>query len=372
MITFSEIVNNYPVAKMTVNCFAFPVFYLFRTFVKLNTKKRENIIVISLHQLGDTVFTVPAIQQIIKKYNNECIYIICFQESKIIYTEVLTNVNYVIIDKEEYYLRGRLASRAARKKLKSTQPKIIYDLTASVVSAFLIYNSRAKTIVGSNDEHYRAIYTHFTKVRRKPHLVERYFDAISAFVEVDRKSWIKGYRLFHNKDGMILIHPFGGWDAKMWSFKKFIQLAKILKNKYKIAIIIPDKYLPKDILNEINSEKIKVIETKSVSELINQIKECSVFIGNDSGPLYIANLLGKPTFTVYGPTNPAFSLPMGEHNKFIINKLACSPEQNKQYCFTGAGVFGCPAFQCMNLLSFNSVYSDIISSLAQLRTQKLN
>jgi len=371
MIKFSEIVNNYPSARKTVNSFAFPVFYLIRIFVKLNKKKRVNIVVVSLHKLGDTVFTIPAIQEIIRTYKKN-IYIICFPESKIIYGEVLAGINYVVIEKAEYLFKGRLASRGARKKLRNIHPKIIFDLTASVVSAFLIFNSRAKTIAGSNDEHYRAIYTHFNPVRKKPHLIERYFDAVSSYVEINRNSWNKGYGLDFNKDGVILIHPFGGWDAKMWSLKKFIQLAKILNNEFKIAIIIPDKYLPMDILNEINFEKIKVIETKSVSELINQIKECSVFIGNDSGPLYMADLLGKPTFTVYGPTNPAFSLPMGEHNKFIKNKLACSPEQNKQYCFTGAGVFGCPAFQCMNLLSFNSVYSDIIRSLEQLRTHRHN
>ena len=31
------------------------------------------------------------------------------------------------------------------------------------------------------------------------------------------------------------------------------------------------------------------------------MKKCSVFIGNDSGPVQIASLLGKPTFTIYSP-----------------------------------------------------------------------
>jgi ADP-heptose:LPS heptosyltransferase len=89
--------------------------------------------------------------------------------------------------------------------------------------------------------------------------------------------------------------------------------------------------------------------------LIIKIKECSAFIGNDSGPIYIASLLDKPTFTLFGPTNPEFSLSSGEHHRYIAKSLKCSPAKNTQYCFTQAGQNGCPAFECMNLLGLDEV-----------------
>ena len=98
----------------------------------------------------------------------------------------------------------------------------------------------------------------------------------------------------------------------------------------------------------------------SINELIEQTRDCSVFIGNDSGPLYIANMLGKPTFTIYGPTNPDYSIPFGDNHTFINKTIDCSPEKNKQYCHTVAGLVGCPAFKCMETLKLDEVYNKLL------------
>jgi len=107
-----------------------------------------------------------------------------------------------------------------------------------------------------------------------------------------------------------------------------------------------------------------------VENLIEHINSCSIFIGNDSGPIYIASLLGKPTITIYGPTNPEYSRPIGEHHHVIANTIKCSPEKNKQYCFTTAGMFGCPSFECMNLLNVDEVYNNVAPLIKEYCNKK--
>ena len=109
---------------------------------------------------------------------------------------------------------------------------------------------------------------------------------------------------------------------------------------------------------------IPVIQTTSIEELINKIKACSVFISNDSGPLYIANLLGKPTFTIYGPTNPDYSLPFGKFHKFVQKKISCSPN-GTQYCYLQAGL-NCPSYECMIQLSVEEVKVSVHEFLSDL------
>ena len=230
-----------------------------------------------------------------------------------------------------------------------------------MTSASLIFNSRAKRIIGMNREQFRTIYDYYVPVRSTPHLMDTYLDVVSSVIPgIDRKQ-IKTFPVNINREGKILIHPFGGWKAKEWNLNKFIDMAIKLNEEYDVCLIAPEKKIPGDVSTLLVNDKINVIQTRSIQELILQIKKGSVFIGNDSGPLYIASLLGKPTFTIYGPTNPKFSHPLGEHHSYFCKTIRCSPCKDEQYCFTVGGRAGCPAFQCMNLLQFEDVFPNVLS-----------
>ena len=105
-------------------------------------------------------------------------------------------------------------------------------------------------------------------------------------------------------------------------------------------------------------------ETKNIDDLISIIAGSSIFISNDSGPLQIAALLGKPTFTIYGPTNPEYHLPFGNHHRFIQKIIECSPPKGEKFCFTNAGRDGCPSFECMNLLSVEEVLPQVMDFIS--------
>ena len=116
--------------------------------------------------------------------------------------------------------------------------------------------------------------------------------------------------------------------------------------------------------------KISLTITDTVEDMIQKIKECSLFISNDSGPVYIASLLGRPTFTIYGPTNPEYSFPFGENHRFIWKQLKCSAENDK-FCFTLGGI-NCPSNECMILLTEEDVLESIENFLEELGVDKLS
>jgi heptosyltransferase-2 len=356
---FTFILNRIPALQKLLNLIVYPFFYSVRMLSGIGSEEGSSTVIISLQKLGDTVFTIPAVKEIIKHYNKD-VYLICYEDSATIYKEVLPDINYVTLNKDEFYLNGRIAKGKTRKLFNNLKPKTIFDLTQSVKSFFLILNSPAKELIGSNDEHFRAIYTHFTSIRKTPHLMDGYLDIVKTKFEIENEDRIKEFKINFNRDGKILIHPFGGWAAKEWEFEKFILLAEKLCKEYSVEIIAPINSIGYKEKQEVNKRKISISETKSITDLIERNKECSVFIGNDSGPLYIANMLGKPTFTVYGPTNPDYSIPYGDDHDFIIKTIHCSPEKNKQYCFTHAGLVGCPIFKCMELMEVEEVYNKLL------------
>ena len=133
-----------------------------------------------------------------------------------------------------------------------------------------------------------------------------------------------------------------------------------------MIIIVPSGSLEEDTKSELSELDINFIETSSVDELIANIKHASLFIGNDSGPTYIASMLGVPTFTIYGPSNPEFHLPIGKYNEFVQLNLKCSPKTNEKLCFTNGGRNGCPSFECMKTLSVEEVRTKLNSFMNKI------
>lgn len=316
-----------------------------------------------MHRLGDTVFTIPAVREIIKYYDKK-ITIICYSSYESIYKLEFRNVDFICVEKEEFYWGRRIASSRIRKIVKKLSPEIIFDITGTPASASMIFGCSAGSIVGMNVKYFRKIYSDFTTIRKTPHFMDIYTDVIKLKIPVADDKSNYAFQTAIHKEAKILIHPFAIRQAKQWNLKKFLELAEIFNEEYKVEIVSPPGFIEEDILDDLASEGIDNFITKNIDELITKTRDCSLFVANDSGPTYIANLIGKPTYAIYGPTNPAYSLPFGGEHRFIQKKLECSAK-NQKFCFTMGGIH-CPSNECMQIISVEEVSKDIKKFLKEL------
>lgn len=360
-ISISEILSKNKLVSKILDALFYLFFSTVRFLIKRSRPLNENITIISLHRLGDTIFTIPAILEIQKHYRNKSLNIICFPEAEHIYNLSLQNVNFCFIKREDFIWNGRLAGRRAKKLLRELKPEILIDLTGWSISASLIFDSNANLIIGSNANRYKSIYDKFVTFRESPQLKDIYLDAISPLINLHERKLHEQPAVAVNCEGKILIHPFAGWKEKEWNLKKFIVLAEKLRENYTVSFLVKGDELAIDILEEIRKLGIEIIHSVSIKEMIQIIKQCSLFIGNDSGPVNIANFLGKPTFTIYGSTNPEFTSTGLSHQEFIIKNMVCSAGNNEKVCLVGGAVYNCSGTQCMNLLSVEAVNYKIVS-----------
>jgi ADP-heptose:LPS heptosyltransferase len=357
-LPITDIINRNKIISLCIN-FALTLFFsLTRLALRPFNYSNGNLVVISLHRLGDTTFTIPAIRALRRRYGKKVI-ILCFPESIPIYNLEFVDSRFCPVDHKEFYFGQRIARRSAKSKLRDLKPEIILDLTGTMTSASLIYKIKAKQIIGINREQFSSIYDHFVSVREEPQLIDIYLDAISPIVKSINRTQSDQQQKLVNPLGKILIHPFAGWKEKEWNLKKFIILAGRLNENYRVSLITQKSQLSTDVINEINHLNIDLIQTDSVEELIENIKECSLLIDNDSGPVNIANYLGKPTFSIYGATNPDFTVSGSSHQRFIQKLLCCSSQKKDKYCTIGVAVFDCPGIQCINLLTVEEVHVSV-------------
>lgn len=324
------------------------------------------VAIIVLHRLGDTVFTIPALKIIISNFDSD-VLIVCYPESKSILQLAFKDVRYLELEHSMFYFNDRIATHQSRNKFRSFHPRIIFDLTGVMTSASLLFNSKASTIYGMTRRHFKGIYTQSVETNINLHCRDIYLEAIKPYfkIETDDNS-------IHSKpdiNGKILIAPFAGWEAKEWGLMNFISLTEKLLFSFDCYFITEKNKLTEDLKSHLISSKIKLIETTTIDDLIAEIAKASILIGNDSGPVHIASLLGLATFTIYGPTNPLFSSPSGSFHTYIQKKIKCSPPKEKQYCFTNAGRNGCSSFECMNQLTVDEVYLSVMKFLNEIANE---
>jgi ADP-heptose:LPS heptosyltransferase len=333
-------------------------------------KHSNNILIIGFKFLGDTIFTFPALLGLIEKYKNHNFIVLCSETNKILFDLRFKNFEYIIVRREEIELeklRFNIKYFKICYQARKLAPEITLDLTSGLKSSLISFFSGAELIVGFGNRKLKSFYDIYEIGNQNKNMTEMFLIPVRKLIGTDIKMEVRSNSTGEKEIKNILITPFAGWEAKEWSLRKYIELGTILSEKYKVLIVSERDKLAPDVINELKNSRLNYKTTNSLSELIEEIKNCDLFIGNDSGPLYISNLLQKPVFAIFGPTNPKFHSPVvHEKYSYILEPVPCSPAEDQKLCFTFGGRNGCPAYECMNQLSVDKVYSALIKFISEI------
>ena len=116
-------------------------------------------------------------------------------------------------------------------------------------------------------------------------------------------------------------------SAKRWYPQYFAEVINSLGDSYDYIIFGGPNEI--DIAQAI-TKNLKVSFTNlagktSISELIQHIGGCTLFITNDSGPMHIAAAYKIPTIALFGPTNDKETSPFNPQSKIVKLSLECMP-----------------------------------------------
>ncbi|MCF6158415.1 MAG: glycosyltransferase family 9 protein [wastewater metagenome] len=152
---------------------------------------------------------------------------------------------------------------------------------------------------------------------------------------------------------LISVHPGAMWNTsyRCWPIENYLLLIKTLINELQARVVIlggkeeNDERFTRSIHS---SDLIDVIGKVTLPQLAAIIKVSDIFIGNDSGPLHIAEAAGTPYIGIFGHTIPrqVLSCPPGPLRIRLLGKLSCSNN-----CYTHHGAFNpaCKDIRCRSL-----------------------
>jgi heptosyltransferase-1 len=202
---------------------------------------------------------------------------------------------------------------------------VTIDLQGSLKSAVAARLTRTPRILGParpRELPARWFYTQEVETRRE-HVVEQYAELVAPLTEgfikptanarllpTDRtaEQWREKELADRGLSGWryAVLSPGAGWPAKEWPSIRFAELARELtKMGIRSLVNVGPSEVPKgDEIESASGGHAKPIRC-NITQLIALMRKASLFVGGDTGPMHLANLLGVPVVALFGPTDPA-------------------------------------------------------------------
>ena len=136
----------------------------------------------------------------------------------------------------------------------------------------------------------------------------------SAVEQILRSIASRGIGTGRSHDGDVVVHPGSGSPDKCWPVKRFVELIERLKrNRRDVRVLLGEVELERFSQDDIAAlgQHATVRKPATYLELFNELRSAAELIANDSGPAHLGAIVGVPTLTLFGPSDPALWKPLG-------------------------------------------------------------
>lgn len=145
---------------------------------------------------------------------------------------------------------------------------------------------------------------------------------------------------------------------KRWDKNKYIELGrKLIEKDNALILLFGNEFeLNEEIKKEIGEYSV-IASTDDFSDSLSRMKECRLFVSNDTAFMHASAALKIPVAAIFGYTNYKELYPWGVGHKIIRKELDCSP------CFYNSPKpasckwTGNDAFKCIKQITVEEVYS---------------
>ncbi len=136
-----------------------------------------------------------------------------------------------------------------------------------------------------------------------------------------------------NLTRFMVVHPGGRSLLRRWNADKFAQVIQEVYRKYQWKSLVLGVEEESALVHEIVSKTQGIgeawITSSSLLTLAAVMKKAELFIGNESGPLQIADVMQVRSIGLFGPGVKQVFYPQTEGSKVIHHILECNPCDQK-------------------------------------------
>lgn len=349
----------------------------------VSTMDHRKILILRLSAVGDVIRTLPAVKALKEHYPFSHITWIVEEPSKTL-LESQPEIDEVIVFPRKRWTKGmksatgllRTFGEASRfvSDLRKRQFDVAIDFHGILKSGLLCFLSGSRRRIGFDRKSTKEGSFLFcnVKVRLAEGRMSRFqrnFELLRA-LGLEVKTFNPGLHIptkdqeyvdvFFNsltpshKGLRVAIHP--GTSPKIsfkrWMPERYSRLADRLVRELEATVIFTwgpgELTLVESIRRGMTEPSVLGPPTDSLVQLAEVFRRCNVYVGGDTGPMYLASLVGTPIVVVYGPTDPVLYEPLGLHRK-VMREVGCNP------CYPGRRR-SCNELNCLKMITVDEVF----------------
>ncbi len=192
----------------------------------------------------------------------------------------------------------------------------------------LLWLTGAKTRLGFPRMGSQAFLTHsLASPDPEQHRYENW-RVIAQALNLDLAARNKLSQLPRSKGRVIFVHTGAGQPVRVWPLERYHNLVQRLRGQnYPVQVACN----PEQRNWWLEHGENEIATPRTITELLAQMADAAVFIGNDSGPGHLAAFSGIPTFTFFGPQVPEWFVPLHPEAEWVEGK-PCPYRPCSDYC----------------------------------------
>jgi len=200
------------------------------------------------------------------------------------------------------------------KECAGTRWDLIVDLRNSIVSRLLRAEKRA--ILSSNTGKHKVVENGAVLGLNPPP---------SPHIWLDASAEKQAAQLLPATRPLLALGPSANWPCKQWPIERFAHLANTLTAENgplagASVLVIADAHEREQIaplLQALPQDKRVDITGYDLLTVADCLKQCSLFVGNDSGLMHVAAAIGTPTLGLFGPGYEEIYGPWGPRCAYV-------------------------------------------------------
>lgn len=277
----------------------------------------NNILVVSLTNIGDVVLTLPVVDAVHAAFPLAKLSLIIGPRAGSLFTGHPYFHRVEIFDKHKSLWQKYQWVR----QFKREQFDCVVDLRHTVIPWVL--GARHKT------PFWRA-------APAGGHMRQRHLARLRKFIPVEGKGYARfavhiteavqsrvreEWRLGKAGEPFVVIAPGAAALEKRWDIAEFTALAARLQNDFQRRIVIAghagDKALSEQVSSRLNGPVLNLTGQTSLLELAEIFRLAELAIVNDSGPMHLASYMDCPLIAMFGPSDPSVYGPWSRQNLYL-------------------------------------------------------
>ncbi len=354
---------------------------------KLHPERVRRLLVRSTNWVGDAVMSVPALKEIRRLFPQARISLLARPWVRDVYAAADFVDEILVYDKAGRH-RGCAGARRMALELRGGSFDLAILLPNAFEAALIAFWARIPLRLGYARDGRGLLLTHAVRIDpgvRKMHQAYYYLGILAGAGLLAHRPWEQGeYRLDsvavgvrdedssaardllrlegigHDKP-VVGINPgasYGG--AKRWPAARFAAVADALARDCFARIVIfgspAERAIAQEVAARMQSPAAVLAGRTTLGQLMGLIRECDLFLTNDSGPMHLAAALNVPQLAIFGSTSEVATGPLSSRAQVIKQQVDCNP------CFLRE----CPIdFRCMLRITVDEVVAAAREKLSE-------